>query len=39
MRRLEGYCFTCGEWRELPYLKAICSQCREYKPADQRETH
>jgi hypothetical protein len=24
MRHPEGYCFWCGRWRELSYLRAVC---------------
>jgi hypothetical protein len=23
----EGYCFWCGRWRELSYLKSVCYEC------------
>jgi hypothetical protein len=39
MRYPEHYCFKCGKWRELPYLKALCSECRIYnRPMEKRET-
>jgi hypothetical protein len=38
MGHREGYCFRCGKWKELTYLKALCSECGGTKYPPHRET-
>jgi hypothetical protein len=34
-----GYCWWCGDWRELPFFNAICRTCHETKRTGGRDRH